>query len=339
MVLRARAPLRISFAGGGTDVWPYYEHKSGAVLSATINRYAFATLAPRSDNRVSVNSIDYDLTVHFDLDKPVAYDGQLDLAKGVVNHFRSARLLTSGTDIDLHNDAPPGSGLGSSSALTVALVQVIADHVRLPMDRYTLADTAYTIERVEVGIRGGKQDQYACAFGGINFIEFTKDATVVNPLRIKPELVAELEYSLLFAYIGGTHFSSHIIDQQMRNYQDGHVDRVAAFDQLRELAYETKNALLLGKLGRFGELLDAAWQHKRRLADGISNPHIDEVYDRARRAGALGGKLSGAGGGGFMFFFCEPRKRFQVQKAIKEMGAEVAGLSFTDEGVRSWMVG
>jgi D-glycero-alpha-D-manno-heptose-7-phosphate kinase len=338
MVRRARAPLRISFAGGGTDVWPYYERKSGAVLSATINRYAFATIAPREDNTVAVNSIDYDMTVRFELDQPMAYDGQLDLAKGVVNHFLSTGSMTAGADIDLHNDAPPGSGLGSSSALTVALIQAIADHVRMPMDRYTLAETAYKIERVEVGIKGGKQDQFACAFGGINFIEFTKDATVVNPLRVKPELIAELEYSLLFAYIGGAHFSSHIIDRQMQNYQSGAVDRVAAFDALRDLAYETKNALLLGKLGRFGELLDAAWQQKRRLTDEISNPRIDEIYDRARKAGAIGGKLSGAGGGGFMFFFCEPRRRFQVQKAVAEMGAEVTSLSFTDEGVRSWSI-
>jgi D-glycero-alpha-D-manno-heptose-7-phosphate kinase len=330
--------LRISFAGGGTDVWPYYEHKSGAVLSATINRYAFATIEPRADNLVSVNSIDYDLTVRFDLDKPVAYDGQLDLAKGVVNHFRTVGRLTTGADIALHNDAPPGSGLGSSSALTVALIQAIADHVRLPMDRYELAEAAYSIERVEVGIKGGKQDQFACAFGGINFIEFTRDATVVNPLRVKPELIAELEYSLLFAYIGGVHFSSHIIEHQMQGYESGQVDRVAAFDELRDLAYETKKALLLGKLGRFGELLDAAWQCKRRLADGISNPRIDEIYERARKAGALGGKLSGAGGGGFMFFFCEPRRRFHVQQAIQELGAEVTSLSFTDDGVRSWTI-
>lgn len=338
MLIRARAPLRISFAGGGTDVWPYYEHKSGAVLSATINRYAFANITPRQDNVVAVRSLDYDLTVRFELDQPMAYDGQLDLAKGVINHFRNTGSMTAGADVDLHNDAPPGSGLGSSSALTVALIQAIAEHLRVPMDRYSLAETAYTVERIEVGIKGGRQDQFACAFGGINFIEFTKDATLVNPLRIKPELIAELEYSLLFAYIGGAHLSSQIIDRQMQNYQSGAAERVAAFDALRDLAYETKNALLLGKLGRFGELLDAAWQQKRRLTDEISNPRIDEIYEQARKAGALGGKLSGAGGGGFMFFFCEPRRRFHVQQRLTNMGAEITNFSFTNEGVISWTI-
>jgi len=336
VIIRARAPLRISFAGGGTDVWPYYEQQGGAVLSATINRYAFATLEPRQDSSVTVDSIDYDLTVSFDLNDPVVYDGQLDLAKGVVRHFQQSGRLARGADIRLHNDAPPGSGLGSSSALTVALVQAVSEHIKSPMDAYGIAETAYQIERVDVGIKGGKQDQFSCAFGGINFIEFRKDATIVNPLRIKPELIAELEYSLLFVYVGGVHFSSHIIENQMSRFSSGRAETVDAFARLRGLAYESKNALLLGRLVAFGELLDEAWQCKRLLADEISNPRIDEIYEQARQAGAIGGKLSGAGGGGFMYFFCDPRKRFSVQDRLKRMGAEVVNFSFTQEGVRSW---
>jgi len=336
VIIRARAPLRISFAGGGTDVSPYFEQHAGAVLSATVNRYAFATLQPRADGAVSVSSLDYDLTVSFDINDPLVYDGQLDLAKGVIRHFREEGLLASGADIHLHNDAPPGSGLGSSSALTVALIQAIAEHVRLPLDAYHVADLAYRIERVEVGIKGGKQDQYACAFGGINFIEFHRDSTVVNPLRIKPEVIAELEYSLLFAYVGGVRFSSHIIEGQMSRFAEGRAATVEAFGRLKQLAFDAKQALLLGRLGRFGELLDAAWQYKRRLADEISNPRIDEIYASARAAGALGGKLSGAGGGGFMFFFCEPTRRFSVQDALKKHGAEIVNFSFTEGGVRSW---
>lgn len=336
MIIRARAPLRISFAGGGTDVAPYFEEHAGAVLSATINRYAFATLQPRSDGSISVSSLDYELTINFDINDPLVYDGQLDLAKGVIQHFRSRNLLHSGAEIHLHNDAPPGSGLGSSSALTVALIQAIAEHIRLPVDSYETAELAYQIERQEVGIKGGKQDQYACTFGGINFIEFHRDATVVNPLRIKPEIVAELEYSLVFAYVGGVHFSAHIIDHQMFRYSQKIPDTVRAFDQLKQLAYEAKQALLLGRLGAFGELLDAAWQAKRQLADAVSNPRIDEIYDSARKAGALGGKLSGAGGGGFMFFFCEPTRRFAVQEALRKHGAEMVQFSFTNEGVQAW---
>jgi len=283
-----------------------------------------------------VRSIDYDLTVRFELGDPLVYDGQLDLAKGVVQHFVRAGSMTSGADIYLHNDAPPGSGLGSSSALTVALLQAIAHYVRVPMGPYEIADTAYRIERLDVGIRGGKQDQFACTFGGFNFIEFTADATVVSPLRIKPDVVAELEYSLLFAYIGGVRLSSHIIEKQTSNFRQGKAGTVEALDQLKELAHETKKALLLGRLTRFGELLDSAWQAKRKLAEEISNPRIDGLYEQARRAGALGGKLSGAGGGGFMFFFCDPRRRFSVQEALARMGATIVNFSFTNEGVRSW---
>jgi D-glycero-alpha-D-manno-heptose-7-phosphate kinase len=336
VLVRARAPLRISFAGGGTDVSPYFEEKSGAVLSATIDRYAFATVEPSQNNLLSVRSIDYDMTVRFELGDPLVYDGQLDLAKGVVQHFVRAGTLTSGADIYLHNDAPPGSGLGSSSALTVALLQALAHYVRMPMDAYEIAETAYRIERLEVGIKGGKQDQFACAFGGVNFIEFNADATVVNPLRLKADVIAELEYSLLFAYIGGVRLSSHIIEKQTSNYRQGKPDTLEALDRLKELAYETKKALLLGRLSLFGELLDGAWRCKRRLADEISNPRVDEVYEEARKAGALGGKLSGAGGGGFMFFFCDPRRRFSVQEALVRMGATIVNFSFTNEGVRSW---
>ncbi|MEO0073560.1 MAG: GHMP kinase [candidate division WOR-3 bacterium] len=336
VIIRARAPLRISFAGGGTDVAPYFEEHSGAVLSATISRYAYATLQPRSDSGISVSSLDYDLTINFDINDPLVYDGQLDLAKGVIRHFRNHGLLQCGADIHLHNDAPPGSGLGSSSALTVALIQAIAEHIRLPVDSYETAELAYQIERKEVGIKGGKQDQYACTFGGINFIEFHRNSTVVNPLRVKPETVAELEYSLVFAYVGGVHFSAHIIDNQMSRYSEGKPDAVSAFHQLKQLAYDAKQALLLGRLGTFGELLDSAWQAKRQLTDEISNPRIDEIYDSARRAGALGGKLSGAGGGGFMFFFCEPTRRFAVQDALRKHGAEIVQFSFTSKGVQAW---
>jgi len=336
VILRARAPLRISFAGGGTDVPPYCDRRGGAVLSATIDRYAFATVEPTTTNTLHVRSIDYDLAVRFELGDPLVYDGQLDLAKGVVQHFAKSGRLRSGADIYLHNDAPPGSGLGSSSALTVALLQALAHHLRLPMDNYELAETAYRIERLEVGIKGGKQDQFACAFGGVNFIEFTADATVVNPLRIKAEVLAELEYSLLFAYIGGVRLSSHIIEKQTANFEQNRRETVEAFDRLKELAFAVKKSLLLGRLAEFGELLDVAWRYKRRLADEISNPRIDETYEEARRAGALGGKLSGAGGGGFMFFFCDPRKRFNVQDALVRMGASIASFSFTQEGARSW---
>lgn len=335
MIVRTRAPLRISFAGGGTDVPPYCDERGGAVLNATINRYAYATLVPGGD-QFTVRSLDYDASICYGVDDDFVYDGQLDLAKGVIDHFRRAGELNEGFELFLHNDAPPGSGLGSSSAITIAMIGTIAHHLRLALSSYQVAELAYRIERVDVGIKGGKQDQYAATFGGFNFIEFRDGLSVVNPLRLPVAIVNELEYSLVFAYVGGTHFSSHIIEKQMGNFREQREDAVEAMDNIKALAFELKQALLLGQLRDCGRLLDASWHNKKRMAEGITTPRIDELYDTAKSAGALGGKISGAGGGGFMFFLCEPQQRFAVQEALRLHEAQVVNLSFVPEGVRSW---
>lgn len=333
MTIRSRAPLRISFGGGGTDVAPYCDVRGGAVLSATIDRFAYATLKPA--DRIVLRSLDYDVSVSYDVNEPFVYDGQLDLAKVVIDHFRSTYALP-GVSVFLHNDAPPGSGLGSSSAIVVALVSALATQVGLPLGDYEVAELAHDLERVSAGIKGGKQDHYATTFGGFNYIEFCQGRTVVNSLRLRPEIVYELEYSLVFAYVGGQHFSGQIIERQMDNFERGESDAVAAMDRIKELAVEMKNLLLLGKLREFGALLDDSWQNKKRMADGISTPAIDEVYAAAIEAGAWGGKLSGAGGGGFMFFLTDPERKFAVEAALEKVGAHPVRLSFIGEGVRTW---
>ena len=337
MIVRGRAPLRISFGGGGTDVSPYCDERGGAVLSATIDRYAYATLVPGGDQLV-VRSIDYDVSVTFDLEEEFVFDGQLDLAKAVLGHFRALGGLEGGLEVFLHNDAPPGSGLGSSSAITVALVAALAEYTRLTLDTYELAELAFKLEREDVGIKGGRQDQYASAFGGFNFIEFERHATIVDALRLRPDLVYELEYNLVFAYVGGQHFSSHIIEKQIDNFERGSGDAVAAMDRIKAIALEMKRALLLGHLDEFGVLLDEGWRNKKLMADGISNERVDNIYEAAREAGAVGGKISGAGGGGFMFFLCSPQRRFAVQDALRRCGAELVNLGFVQEGVRAWTV-
>lgn len=337
MTIRSRAPLRISFGGGGTDVSPYREERGGAVLSATIDRYAYATLVP-ADDRIVVRSLDYDVSLSFALEEEFVYDGQLDLAKGVIDHFRREHGLEAGFDVFLHNDAPPGSGLGSSSAIVVALIGAIAEHLRLPLDQYGIAELAYRIERDEVGIKGGWQDQYATTFGGFNFIEFLPEATVVNPLRLREETLFELEYRLVFAYVGGQHFSSRIIEHQQDNFTSGREEAVAAMDRLKLLAYEMKDALLLGNIAEFGVMLDEGWAAKKRMASDISNERIDAVYAAAKGAGAIGGKISGAGGGGFMYFLVDPRHRFAVQEALRSCDAELVNLAFVSEGMRAWSV-
>lgn len=337
MLVRARAPLRISFGGGGTDVPPYCDEKGGAVLSATINRYASATLIP-GGTKITIVSLDYDASVSFGIDDPLVYDGQLGLAKCAVDHFRRSGELREGLEIHLHNDAPPGSGLGSSSAITVALIRALAEYLRLPMDSYQIAELAYKIEREDVGIKGGKQDQYSSAFGGFNFIEFQESTTLVHSLRLRPETIDELEYSMVFSYVGGSRPSAHIIEKQVDNYKLGKAATLQAMETLKETAYEMRKALLLGRLQDLGRLLHRSWESKKNLAEGITTPEISELYDLARQAGALGGKLSGAGGGGFMYFICDPYKRFAVQNALKAKGAQLVHFSFVQEGVRSWLL-
>jgi D-glycero-alpha-D-manno-heptose-7-phosphate kinase len=308
------------------------------VLSATINRYATATVVPGGKS-FKVRSIDYDQSVSYGVDDPFVYDGQLDLAKGVIDYFRRQEKLTEGFEVTLHNDAPPGSGLGSSSAVTVALVSAIAELLRLPIDDYQVADLAYRIERLEVGIKGGKQDQYASTFGGFNLIEFHPGGGVlVIPLRLRPETLWELEHSLVFAYVGGGHFSDQIIENQVRNYENRRTESIHAMDRLKVLTQDMKRALLVGNLREFGELLHLAWESKRQMAEGISSAKINELYDGAIEAGALGGKMSGAGGGGFMLFVCNPLHRYAVQEALRKAESQLVSLSFVEPGVRTWTV-
>ena len=340
--IRSRAPLRISFGGGGTDVSPYCDERGGAVLSATIDRWAYATLKPGGDV-IEVESLDYDASVRYPLNEPFSYDGQLDLAKAVIDYFRREHTFPEGMRVRLHNDAPPGSGLGSSSAIVVAMVGVLSSYLNIDLDAYTVSEMAYTIERDCAGIKGGRQDQYASAFGGLNFIEFGPGGAVVTRLPLTPETLWELQYELVLAFVGGQRFSGHIIERQIdafaqREGDSGASDAVAAMDELKALAYEMKRVLLAGDLPALGLLLDRSWLAKKRMAEGITNARLDEVYAAAKDAGALGGKISGAGGGGFMFFLTDPARRFSVQKALQRSGAEVVNCSFVHEGVRTWSV-
>jgi D-glycero-alpha-D-manno-heptose-7-phosphate kinase len=339
MIWRSRAPLRLGFAGGGTDVAPYPEEHGGAVLNATIDRYAYVSLEETGGREAEVFSLDYDMHQSLDIGREVSFDGQLDLVKGAINCFRKDYGLNHGFRLSLRNDAPPGSGLGSSSSMAVALVQALADFCRVPLGLNETAELALRIERVDVGIAGGKQDQYAAAFGGVNFLEFEKDRTIVNPLRINRDTVNELESCMVLGYLGVTRQSGHVIEAQVDNYRQGRNGTVTALHRLKELAYSCKNALLCGTLEEFGQLVDEEWRQKRLLAAGISNEHIDAVYDHASEAGAWGGKISGAGGGGFMFFVADPERRPAVLRSLTADGVAVMPFSFTDHGVEGWRVG
>lgn len=335
MIIRSRAPLRLSFCGGGTDVPPYPQERGGVVLSATINKHAFASLIPQPGHDMKVTSLDYDTVAKYHLEDSLVYDGELDLVKAAVHRMNPER---QGLDLFIHTDAPPGSGLGSSSTMAVALVGAFQRWRRLPSTAYEVAELAHQIERIDLGIKGGMQDQYAATFGGFNFIEFRGDDVIVNPLRIEPSLFDELEYRLLLCYTGKTRLSAHILDRQIDAYVKKKDEVVQALDAMKDLAIEMKNALLLGRLDAFGELLHVAWGHKKKLDAHISNGQIDELYDVARKKGAIGGKILGAGGGGYLLLYCQFDRKHVVAEALERVGGQVVDFGFDLRGLQTWEV-
>jgi D-glycero-alpha-D-manno-heptose-7-phosphate kinase len=339
-IFRSKAPLRVSFAGGGTDVSPYPEERGGAVLNSTIDKFAYATLQVRngSDGTTSVHSLDYNLSVEYGRSDDLVYNGELDLVKASLKVLRPDRAPDEGLELFLHSDAPPGTGLGSSSAMTVALVGAFQRYLREPWTPYEVAELAYRIEREELGFKGGRQDQYAAAFGGFNFIEFIGPKTIVNPLRIPADVLNELAYRLLLCYTGTSHFSNDIIERQQQSYRDKRPGTVEALDGTKRLAISMKNELLRGNIDEMGRLLDEGWQMKKQFTDGISNDRIDLIYEKARNHGALGGKLVGSGGGGYILLFCDFARRANVARAVTEAGGRVVDFALEADGVQSWAV-
>lgn len=334
MIIRSKVPLRISFGGGGTDVSPYKDEKGGVVLSATIDKYAYGSLRTNEERKLTVHSLDYDIVAKYQLDEEMTYDGELDLVKAVWKNM--CQNSPQGCDFFLHSDAPPGSGLGSSSTMVVALIGLIMHWQKLPLTNYEIAELAYRIERVELAIKGGMQDQYAATFGGFNFIEFGADKVIVNPLRIDRNTINELEYHLLLCYTGRTRLSANIIDTQVSNYQKRDDEVMEAMEKIKESAIQLKNALLQNRLDDFGALLHEAWVQKKRMAKQITNPHIDELYEVARKHGALGGKILGAGGGGYLLLYCEFDKKHIVAREVEKLGGQVVGFTFEPRGLQTW---
>jgi D-glycero-alpha-D-manno-heptose-7-phosphate kinase len=334
MNIRARAPLRISFAGGGTDVPPFPEREGGLVLNATIDRYAYGLLRPRRDRQIRIESADFGVSVRYEVGETPIFDGRLDLVKAAIRRLGDS--AAPGYDIFLHSHAPPGSGLGSSSTVMVTLIGLLKEHHNLPLTDYEIAALSHQIERVEMGMLGGMQDQYAATFGGFNFIEFSADRVIVNPLRLSADVVNELEHNMLLCYTGATRRSDGVIEDQTARYEGGDSDTLQALREQKDLAVEMKNALVQRRPREFGDLLHQAWAAKRRLSPKIATPFIDEAYAEARRAGALGGKVTGAGGGGYMLFYCEFDRKHRVAEALTRMGGTVTEFAFESDGLTTW---
>lgn len=336
MTIRAKAPLRISFAGGGTDVPPFPEREGGCVLNATINSFAWGSLRPRDDGQIGIESVDLQTSLRFTVETELAFDGQLDLVKAAI--VRLGARNSHGFDIFLHSDAPPGTGLGSSSALLVALVGLVKEFKNFAFTDYDIARLAYQIEREDLAIQGGFQDQYAASFGGFNFIEFQGERIIVNPLRVSREIINELEHNLLLCYTGSTRRSDRIIEDQSGRYERAEEKTATALRQQKRLAIDMKNALLQRRLDDFGELLHSAWEAKKNLSPKVSSEAIDEMYAAARAEGALGGKITGAGGGGYMLFYCPFEKKHRVAAALRRLGGRPADFAFEPHGLQTWRV-
>lgn len=339
MIVRARAPLRLGLAGGGTDVSPFCDLHGGYVMNAAIDKYAYAIIDDSPSGKVEFHALDHDASSAWPPSEVIGGIGSLALLTGV--YLRVCRDYLDGRQpairIRTFADAPPGSGLGSSSTMVVALVTALAEFFSLGLGEYELAHLAFEIERHDLAMAGGKQDHYAAAFGGFNFMEFhAADRVIVNPLRIKDWVLAELEASLLLYFTGVSRESARIINEQSRNAETGLKSSVDAMHELKKEAVQMKEALLKGDLGEFARTFQKGWEAKKRMATSISNPMIDAVEAVAVANGARATKVSGAGGGGFIMFVCDPSDRVRLARALATQGGSLLDFHFNPQGAIAW---
>jgi len=342
MIIRARAPLRLGLAGGGTDVSPYCDKYGGFVLNATIDRYAYAVIKTLDEPVVRFIAADQQVEKVLPAEVLLSLDGKLDLHNAVYNHI--VQNFNGGEPISLelttYSDAPVGSGLGSSSTLVVAMIKAFAELLNLPLDDYSIAQMAYQIERVDCGLQGGRQDQYSATFGGFNFMEFyANDRAVINSLRVKNWILCELEASLVLYYTGVSRKSAQIIADQSSNVESGAADALEAMHGIKHEALAMKECLLRGDFEGLVCSMRIGWENKKRSAKTVSNTDIDAIYDVAMQAGALAGKVSGAGGGGFMWFFVPTANRMDVIRNLNGFGGQVSSCHFTKHGTQAWRIG
>lgn len=339
MIIRARAPLRLGLAGGGTDVSPYCDQFGGCILNATIDRYAYAVLRTLGEPVVRFVASDQAFKLEYPLAECFALDGKLNLHKAVYNEIIHTYNGGRPVAIELITfcDAPAGSGLGSSSTLVVAMIKAFVEFFNLPLDDYSIAHLAFKIERIDCGFQGGRQDQYSATFGGFNFMEFyANEHSVINSLRVKNWIICELEASLVLFYTGVSRESAKIIADQSKNMcMDNSME---PFHGIKREALVMKESLLKGDFNGIVESMQQGWENKKKSARTVSNSHIDEIYNAAIFAGAKAGKVSGAGGGGFMMFFVPPERRMNVISTLNSYEGQISNAHFTKHGTQAWKI-
>ncbi len=332
IISKAKSPVRITFAGGGTDLTEYFYELDGIVFNATINKFTHAILEKRNDSKVTITSHDLQKVIKVDNISQLKLDGSLDLIKSIIINLSP----DFGFNLYTYSDVPPGSGLGGSAVLASAIIGAFNNYREIKLDSYEIVELAFHSERIVLELNGGWQDQYATVFGGFNYMEFNNTSNIVNPLRIKDDIKDELEDSLLLCYTGKNHNSGNIhndIRKKMR------VSKEKSYAQkTKEIAYQMKSSLLQGKIGDFGELLGQAWEAKKKFSSKISNKFLDDIYDYALKNGAVGGKLLGAGDGGYFLFYVPTHKKIDFITAIKKRKLFVEPFTFDDNGLRSWTI-
>lgn len=342
MKIRSKAPLRLGLAGGGTDVSPYSDVYGGCVLNTTINLYAHTFIDSESDNsKVIFIAQDLNISEKLDINETIDLDGPLILHRAVYN--KVIERFNNGVKIPIlvntRSDVPPGSGLGSSSTMVVAMLEAYRKLLSLPLGEYELASLAYEIERVDCGLSGGKQDQYAATFGGFNFIEFYEnDRVIVNPLRIRYSIKSELEASLVLFFSGVSRSSSDIIEDQMKSLDQDKKNRLAAMHEVKALSYKIKELLFKGDFDGLMDTFRKSWVSKKETSSSITNSSIDQIERGLLENGARALKVSGAGGGGFLMIFVDPERKQSILDGLKELKGSVHNFQFTNEGVFSWTI-
>ncbi len=335
MIIRARAPFRISFGGGGTDMAPYCTEHGGCVINTTIDRHVHVSLKERDDKKIKVVLSNSNKSYIFDIGDR-KYENEIEIFKATVNILK----VSHGFDITIYSDLPAGSGMGGSSALTVALIGAFEKFYQLNLSRKEIAEKAYYIERIELNQKGGYQDQYASSFGGFNFIKFSKDIDVM-PVKVNHDIINELHFRLILCYIGGTHFSSSIQEDVLEKYKIKRKSFLEAMDDLKRVARDMRDLLEsnnIKELNRFGELMHEGWLAKKSLSSKISNENIERFYLLSRKHGVIGGKLLGAGGGGHLLLFSNPDKKYNVIQELEKIGGKIVNFHFNPNGLESWVI-
>jgi D-glycero-alpha-D-manno-heptose-7-phosphate kinase len=331
-MLIVRSPVRISFGGGGTDLPSYYARFGGAVLSTAINKYFYTILQKRTDGKIQVISSDLRIaeTWHDIACLPVK-GGQLEIPLSVIKELECSVSM----DLFLASEILPGTGLGSSASVCVGVLKTLASYLDLRLSKYQLAERAFHIARDVLGKPVGKQDEYAAAFGGLNFITFDCDGTVhVEPLMLRPDVFRELQSSLMLFFTGAARDSSHILQEQEKVTLAGNGVVLESMHQIHGTAAQMRDALLKGNFRAFATLLHEGWEAKKKVSERISNPLIDEAYSIALQSGALGGKITGAGGGGFLLLFCEERHQVRVREAMARLNIRQMSFEFDLTGAQ-----